>query len=588
MSTAINVSSIASSLTGSTFDWQSFVDTMISYQSATITSLQAEQATNSDKVSALQILESDLKDLNDAATALNASGLFTGRTVSLSNSSSSWTVSAASGADIGTHTIAVTQLATASKRTGAADIGAALNSTSDDVSSLTLASLPTATAVKAGTLTINGAQINVALTDSLQAVFDKISAATNGTVTASYDHTTDKISLNSASEIVLGATTDTSNFFSATRLYNNGTGSISSDHSLGTVSTSANLASARLSKTITAVDGSGNGSFTLNGVSISYNVNSDSISSIISKINKSAAGVTASYDSNNDRMVLTNNTTGDVGFGLSEDAGGFLDAVGLSMSSSGASIIRGKNAEFSVDGGSTLTSTSNTLTSDQTGISGLSVTATNEGSQTISVAANTDAMKSAIQSFIDKYNVVQSYVDLQTSITVKSGTVTTSTLSNNREVDVWASALRSKAFSAVSGLSGTISRLADLGIDFNGTSSQLTIKDSSKLTAALTNKPDDVQEFFNSSSGFVSRMNSYISTLRSADGTSSGVIAQMEDNLTTQNGSIDKQIAAIQTQLESQREQMLTAFEAMQTAQQQAKSMIDTLTKTFNSSSSNG
>jgi len=48
--TAINTSSISSSLTGSTFDWQSFVDTIVSYDSATITTLQKQQSTNTDKV----------------------------------------------------------------------------------------------------------------------------------------------------------------------------------------------------------------------------------------------------------------------------------------------------------------------------------------------------------------------------------------------------------------------------------------------------------------------------------------------------------------------------------------------------------
>jgi flagellar hook-associated protein 2 len=586
--TAINVSSIASSLTGSSFDWQSFVDTMISYQSVTITSLQAEQSVNNDKVSALQVLEKDLKDLNTAATALNDSTLFTGRTAASSTAGSTWKVSADAGANLGSYTVAVSQLATASKRTGASDIGAALNAASDDVSGITLSSMPTATAIKAGNFTINGAQVSIALTDSLKDVFDKITAATGNAVTASYDHTTDKITLSSASEIVLGATNDSSNFLTATRLGNNGSGTVSSSTSLGAVKTTVPLASARLSKAITAVDGSGNGTFKINGVDIAYNVNSDSLSTIINRINQSSAGVTASYDSVSDRMMLANNSTGDVGFGLSETAGGFLDAVGLSMSSTGASTSRGLNALFSINGGATLSSASNTLTSDVTGIAGLSVSANAEGSQTISVTANTDAMKSAIQSFIDKYNIVQSYIDLQTTISVKSGSVSTSTLSDNREVDAWSRNLRSKAFAAVSGLSGTVSRLADLGIDFSGTSSQLTIKDSSKLTAALQTKPADVQDFFNNSTnGFVGRMKSYLDTLLSSEGTSSGIIGKMEDNLTSQNGGIDKQIATIQARLENQRTQMLTAFQAMQAAQTQSKAMIKTLTDTFKTSSSN-
>lgn len=586
MSTAINVTSLSSSLTGSTFDWQSFVETMISYQSATITSLQAEQATNSSKVSALQILETNLKDLQTATTALSASGLFTGRTAASSTTGSTWSITADNGASVGSYAVNVTQLATASQRAGASNIGNAL-STSDDVSSLTLASLPTATAVTAGTLTINGAQINVALTDSLQDVFDKISSATGGAVTAAYDHTTDKISLSSSSEIVLGASNDSSNFFSAARLANNGTGAVSSTNSLGVANTSATLANARLSKSITAVDSSGNGSFSINGINISYNVNTDSLSSIITKINGSNAGVTASYDSALDRMVLTNKSTGDTGFGLSEATGGFLDAVGLSMSSTGAATTRGKNAQFSINGGATLTSASNSLTSSVTGVTGLTINANTLGSQTISVSSNTDAMKTAIQSFIDKYNAVQSYIDTETEISVNNGSVQTSTLSGNHELSSWASTLRSKVFASISGLSGTVGRLADLGIDFNGTSSMLTITNSSKLTSALQNNPSDVQAFFNTSStGFAASINNFLGNLISSAGTTSGAVAKMEDTYTKQNSNISQQITTIQSRLENQKQQMITAFQAMQTAQQNAKTMIATLTNSLKSSSS--
>jgi len=584
--TAINVSSLSSSLTGTTFDWQSFVDQIIQIDSAPITKLQAEQSTNSDKSSALDVLKSNLTDLQTATKALNASTLFTGRTVASSSTTSSWNLTAAAGATAGAYTFAVTQLATASTRTGTNHIASPI-SASNVVSGVTLATMPTASAITAGNFTINGAQVNIALTDSLQNVFDKISTATSGAVTASYDHTTDTISFNSASEIVLGGANDSSNFLAATHLTNNGTGLISSANPLGTTSLTAPLASARLSKGITAVDASGNGSFTVNGVPINYNVNTDSLSTIIGRINSSSTGVTASYDSGADRMVIVNNATGDTGFGLSETAGGFLDAAGISMSSTGAATSRGKNALFSINGGSTLTSASNSLTSAVTGITGLTVQATTKDTQTISVSSDTTSMKSVIQNFLDKYNIVQSYIDMETATKVSSGKVTTSTLSGDSTVEGWSSALRSKAFSAISGLTGTVKRLADLGIDFSGTGSQLSIRDGAKLDTALATKPDDVAAFFNSAStGFATTMDTYIGKLTATG--NSGAIASMESNYAAKNTSIDAQIAQIQRRLDSERTSMTAGFLAMQTAQQNSKSLIDMLNNSFNKSSSSG
>ncbi|MFT3783351.1 MAG: flagellar filament capping protein FliD [Nibricoccus sp.] len=584
--TAINTSSLSSSLTGSSFDWQTFIDQIIEIDSAPITKLKAEQTTNSTKVSALSLLKTNLQELQTATKALKANGLFTGRTVTSSTSGSSWGLSATSGASTGTYTFNVSQLATASKRSGASGISSTL-STSDDVSALTLATLPTSKAPTAGTFTINGATVNVALTDSLQDVFDKISTATGGTVTASYNHLTDQISLSSGSEIVLGGANDSSNFLSVARLANNGTGTISSAGSLGSTSTSSPLASARLRNAITAVDTSGNGSFSVNGVAIAYNVNTDSLSTIIQRINSAGTGVTASYDTASDRMVLVNNATGDTGFGLSESAGGFLDAVGLSMTSSGATTTRGKNALFTVNGGSTLSSTTNNFTSAVTGITGLTVNATTEGTQTISIASDTASMKTAIQNFIDKYNAVQTYIDTQTSITVSNGTVSTSTLSDTREIDFWASKLRSQVFGAVSGLSGTVTRLADLGIDFNGTSNLLTIRDSSKLESALSKNPADVESFFNTTgTGFAAKMDSYLTSLAGTEGTSTGAISTISDRLLKSNQGIDTQIARIQQQLESERSRLMAGFQAMEKAQTNAQAILKTLKNSFSSSSS--
>ncbi len=585
--TAINTSSLSSSLTGSTFDWQSFVDQIVKIDSAPITKLQREQSNNSDKITALDYLKTNLTDLQTATTALNASGLFTGRTATSSSSGSTWALTAESGATTGSYAFNVTQLATVSKRTGASDIGAAL-STTNNVSGVTLATLPTSLTATAGNFTINGAQVTVGLTDSLQDVFDKISTATGGTVTASYDHTTDKVSLSSSSEIVLGSATDSSNLLSALQLFNNGTGTIASGNALGAINTKATLANARLSQGITAVDGTGKGTFALNGVNIAYNINSDSLTDVISRINQSGAGVTASYDTTSDRMVLINNSTGDTGFGLSEAAGGFLAATGLSISSAGAVTTRGKNAQFTINGGSTISSASNTFSGTLTGLTGLTVQATTEGTQTVTVASNTAAMKTAIQDFIGKFNVVQSYIDTQTEVSVTNGAVNSSILSNNREVQEWAHSLRSKSFAAVSGLSGTISRLADLGIDFNGTSSQLVIRDSSKLDNALANKPNDVAAFFNTANtGFAATMGSYLKTLLDSNGTgTNSALVSMENTLTAQNSNIDTQIAQIQRQLDSEKERMTLGFQAMQAAQATAKSMMDLLKNTFSNSSS--
>ncbi len=559
------------------FDWKSFVDEMITYERTPATTMQSEIANNQLKLTTLSSIQTRIGDLRSAVKALNTDGVFDSRSATASDSG--WSASASSGAPAGSYAFNLIRRATASTWTGAADIGSRLAGSSD-VSGLTLASLGTAVAPTAGEFTVNGKRVAVALSDSLKDVFDKISAATSGAVTAGYDSATDRVTLSGSGEIVLGSVTDTSNLLSALRLSNNGAASVTSSSALGTASGTATLAGARLATAITAVDGAGKGSFSLNGVSIDYNVNTDTLSSVIARINASGAGVTASFDPRADRVSLVNNSTGDLGVALDETAGGLLGALGLTAAA-GATLDRGLDAQFTVNGGATLTSASNTLGESAHGIPGLNVTPDDTGSAGVTVASNTGLMRTKIDAFISAFNSLQDYIESQTKVTSSNGKVTSSTLSENREVQSWSSQLRSAAFSAVPGLESAISRLDNLGIDFNGTSSTLVVKDSAKLTAALSQKPEQVSAFFRqASTGFAARLENLFSSYAGAYG-DTGLLGGQRTNLATRNTALTQQIADLDRRLEQRRAQLEAGFIAMEKAQSTIKQMQSQLTNAF-------
>src|SRR6185369_5771987 len=102
----------------------------------------------------------------------------------------------------------------------------------------------------------------------------------------------------------------------------------------------------------------------------------------------------------------------------------------------------------------------------------------------------------AINDFITRFNDVQAYIDSKTQVTSANGKVTTSVLTSNREIQGWQRSLRSLAFSAVSGVTGTINRLENLGIDFSVSGNTLAVRDEAKLTTALNERADDVAKFF--------------------------------------------------------------------------------------------
>jgi flagellar hook-associated protein 2 len=445
------------------------------------------------------------------------------------------------------------------------------------VSAVTLATAGFAATVQAGTFTVNGRQVAIATTDTLQQVFDKIAAATNNDVAASYDPNSDRITLASVggSEIVLGSATDTSNFLQVARLANNGTGTITSTSALGGIRLTAALDLANFA-TAVSDGGGGAGEFRINGVSIAFSADTDTVNDVIARINNSAAGVTASYDSLNDRFLLTSKATGDLGIALEDVTGNFLAAAGLSS----GTLARGNDLTYSINGGDTLTSRSNTITADSSGIAGVSVTALKENSTvTVTVNSDTSKVRTAITDFLEAYNAVQSYIDTQSaSSTSPAGKVTAGLLANDSSAREISSSLRRTVFQAVAGLSETIDHLADLGIQTSGYDNKLTLSDSDRLDAVLANDLNSVKRFFSdATSGLAVQFDSYL-TRTMGEG---GILTSRQESLTRAASNIDDQIASMEKVLEAHKQQMIAAFTAMEEAQARINQQLAYLTNQF-------
>jgi flagellar hook-associated protein 2 len=559
----LGLSGLASGL-----DWRSLVDQLMDVERAPQRQLRNEQGAMQERNNAWGSIKTELLSLQSRVTTLKDATLYDSRTAQTSESTIA-SATASAGAANGSYIFNITQLATASKRVGATDVGKALSPTSD-VSSITLSSSGFSTAITAGTFTVNGKQVTIATTDTLQGVFDKIAAATSNAVTAAYNPTDDKIVLTGTQEVVLGSSTDTSNFLQVAKLYNNGTASVSSSQKLGGTLINGAIADSNLTTAISD-GGSGAGEFKINGVSISFNTNTDSIANIITRINNSTAGVTASYDSVNDRFVLTDKNTGDVDIALQDVTGNFLAATGLASST----LQRGKNLLYTINNGDQLVSRSNTITQESSGVAGLSVNAVKEGSATIAVSTDTAKIKNAVNGFIDAYNRAQSLIETQTaSSTDAKGAVTAGTLSVDSDANDIASRLRSSVFSQITGLTGVLDHLADIGISTNSETNSLTLGDSEALDNALKNNLNDVKELFSDDErGLTIGLASYLDRLVGENGS---VIAK-QDSLSRQSSEVDTQIKDLEKIVQANRQTMLDQFTAMETAQQRMNQQLQFL-----------
>ena len=573
-------SSLASSLavTGlaSGMDWSTLIQALANAERSPEIQWQQQQTTVNSQNAAFGTISSDLTTLQADVKTLQDPSFYDSRAAQTSDSTIA-TATAASGATIGTYSFNISQLATASQIYNTSKVSQIL-APNGNIGNVTIGTAGFSTPVTAGTFTVDGASVTISASDSLQAVFNNISTATQGKVTASYDQTSDTITLTGSgtSQIILGSATDTSNFLQVAQLYNTGAaGPVTSASALGHVQLNATLSNANLLTAITG-DSTGAGAFTINGVTINYNTSTDNLNDVLSRITNSAAGVTATYDSLNNRFVLTNKTTGDTGITINDVTGNFLTATGLA----GASLQHGKNLLYTINNGSPLVSQSNTITDSSSGITGLSVTAlTAQKAVSVTVSSDTSTISSAIQKFITDYNTVQTYITNQTSVTTASdGTVTAGLLTGDQTTNEIASSLRSISSSPVSipGLTSVVNQLADLGIQSNGQDNTIQLSDTGALNTALTTNLSDVKALFSDSTyGLGIQLNNFINGLIGDNGS----LAAHQATLTQRSTDIGTQISNLEKTVTDDSARWATEFQAMEQAQAQVNQELTYLSQ---------
>src|SRR5574344_124701 len=268
--------------------------------------------------------------------------------------------------------------------------------------------------------------------------------------------------------ITLGSTSDLSNFYSVMALEKNLDGSYSSKHAVTNFDVSAKILGedSRFSQTVEASEFKiGNATFTIDA--------DTTMQTLINDINSNAdAGVTASWDNVAGKMVLESKQEGSFNVNIENISGNFTDLVGFTTStydentgevlSSGlkaGSQTLGKIAKFTING-TELSSSSNTVSSDVTGIAGLTFTLKSKTStdETIplDVGRDSSSVKSALDTFISAFSTALSQTD---TVTGEDGL-----LKNEPSLTSVRNNLRKMATASVTLNDGTRASLADIGI----------------------------------------------------------------------------------------------------------------------------
>jgi flagellar hook-associated protein 2 len=271
-------------------------------------------------------------------------------------------------------------------------------------------------------------------------------------------------------------------------------------------------------------------------------------------------GVTATTvnDGTNYRLIVTGNETGSAK-SITIDAGTTLDGNNSTVNFTAATFTQNKaaaNAVFSVDGLSISRSTNSV--SDV--ITGLTINLKkNLSSATVTVAADTASIKEQINDFVSAYNDVMSFI--KTNTAYDSATGNSGILSGEGTARSIQNRIRDIASSSVSGLSGSLSMLAEIGITTDYKTGDLVIN-SATLDTKLGSNLDDIAEMFkDSSNGIATQIYDYIGDLTSLV---DGAITLRKDGLSDIIKDITDTIRNMEFRLDKAENDMVRQFTALE------------------------
>jgi len=276
------------------------------------------------------------------------------------------------------------------------------------------------------------------------------------------------------------------------------------------------------------------------GTSTNITVEADStLSGVRDAINESDSGVSASivFDGDQHRLALASKETGQQ---AAIDTVAFNGLDGLVVDT--ATKVAGQDAKLNVNG-IAITSASNQV---EEAIQGTTLSLTDTGESTVTVAQDDKSIRGAITEFVDSYNSMKSTTGDLTSFSSEDGETQAGELLGDSMTRMAESRLRSTMTESVG--EGTVQTLNEIGISMN-VEGELEIDDE-KLDDALSTQPDAVQTLFTGTEGtqgIAGKVEEELDTMLGEDGMVEGAVTGAEnqmDRLDERYSSMEESIAS--------------------------------------------
>lgn len=260
---------------------------------------------------------------------------------------------------------------------------------------------------------------------------------------------------------------------------------------------------------------------------------------INTQLNSQGLSANIITDAKGARMVISSSTTG---AGSDIILGG---DSGLAVNAKAGPAAQ--NAKYTIDD-IALESTSNTVTS---AISGINFELISAGKSSITVGANTDTLKTSVQSFVTAYNALMTAITAQTKVSGGGDASTTkgAALTGDASMRSLITSVRNELVKSTG--SGNMTMLSQMGINTVQTTGLLEL-DSAKWDKAVVKYAADIAKVFTGDNGLIKRMTQTTDAYAGAAGILASRTTSLNEKLTDLTGqqeALDRRIESLTTTL---------------------------------------
>ncbi|MEB2308390.1 MAG: flagellar filament capping protein FliD [Candidatus Brocadiaceae bacterium] len=547
------------------------IDQFMALERRPLASLNTKKASINTTVNVYSDLKSNLVDLLSAARDLastNTSSVYNSRT-SNSSDETKLTTSAGPSAAVGTFQIRIKQLATGAsiKSTGELVTKAAAKSMSkvapgsgviDITKSFDNAGFAN---TPDGTVTINGQIFTLSAYSTVQSFLDAVNGNTAANSNIYYNKTEDKfyIEQKSGNTDLIISETGSNPLFSEIKIAAN---SYTGNGNTG-IQSEVLLREANFDSILTNTT---SGSFKINGISLAYNTNTDTLDSVLSKINSSTANVNAFYDSSLDKVVIKSKSAGSSDtITLSDVSGNLLSTLKLSD----ATATNGTDSLFTINSTNSadqITKSTNSFTINGVTYNLKNTNVTNYADSTyttVTVNQDTSAIQSKITNLLDKFNSTTGYI--KTKSTIDPITKIRGPLAGNSTFSLLSNQLFQKLSEQIAGIAGgNPDYLSDIGITIDK-SLKASLSDTTKFNNAIISNSKAVEDLFNSANGMANKIVTLLKPfVESSSLSRDSIIEETKKTLSRQIENIDTRINRMEERLKIKENQYRQQLYTMQ------------------------